>query len=187
MSRAQKTLTVLATLALTIALPAWAAKPKPIDLSTPEGATLAQRKVQCSANDNEPTVYWFHGEGFSRVPGERDRKLFNVEGMNVRQCVTVNDPVRGAGWRLVSRELLFYVDPATGADVWTADRDKGTAWSTPIVWDNARGAEARTARPACSPGRSPPGSWRRRRSSTSPVKRQPTPPSPDGSYRSTVM
>ena len=114
MSRAQRSLTVLATLAWTIALPAWAAKPKPIDLSTPEGATLAQRKVQCSANDNEPTVYWFHGEGFSRVPGERDRKLFNVEGMNVRQCVTVNDPVRGAGWRLVSRELLFYVDPATG-------------------------------------------------------------------------
>ena len=114
MSRAQRSLTVLATLALTIALPAWAAKPKPIDLLTPEGATLAQRKVQCSANDNEPTVYWFHGEGFSRVPGERDRKLFNVEGMNVRQCVTVNDPVRGAGWRLVSRELLFYVDPATG-------------------------------------------------------------------------
>lgn len=114
MSRAIKSASALAAALLTVALPAWAAKQKPIDLSTPEGATLAQRKVQCSAKDGEPTVYWFHGEGFSRVPGERDRKLFNVEGMNIRQCVTVNDPVRGAGWRLVSRELLLYVDPATG-------------------------------------------------------------------------
>lgn len=85
-----------------------------IDLSTPEGANRAARRVQCSERDGEPSVYWFHGEGFARVPGEPDRKLFNVEGMNVRTCVTVEDPQRGAGWRLVSRELLLYTDPATG-------------------------------------------------------------------------
>lgn len=114
MFRAAKSRSALAAALLTLVVPAWAAKQKPIDLSTPDGATLAQRKVQCSAKDNEPVIYWFHGEGFSRVPGERDRKLFNVEGMNIRQCVTVNDPVRGSGWRLVSRELLLYVDPTTG-------------------------------------------------------------------------
>ena len=91
-----------------------APKAKPIDLTTPEGASLAARKIQCGSVDNVPTIYSFHGESFARVPGERDRKLFNVEGYNVRQCVTVNDPVRGAGWRLVSRELLLYIDPATG-------------------------------------------------------------------------
>ena len=85
-----------------------------LDLNTPEGANTASRKIQCSMKDGEPTVYWFHGEGFSRVPGERDRKLFNVEGMNVRTCVTVKDEKRGTGWRLVSRELLLYTDPATG-------------------------------------------------------------------------
>ncbi len=85
-----------------------------IDLGTPEGANRAARRVQCSDKDGEPTVYWFHGEGFARVPGEPDRKLFNVEGMNVRTCVTVDDPQRGKGWRLVSRELLLYADPATG-------------------------------------------------------------------------
>ena len=85
-----------------------------VDLATPEGATLAGRKIQCSAVDNAPVIYTFHGEAFARVPGERDRKLFDVEGMNVRQCVTVTDPVRGTGWRLVSRELLLYIDPATG-------------------------------------------------------------------------
>lgn len=94
---------------------AMAAKASPrIDLSTPEGANHAARRVQCSDKDGEPTVYWFHGEGFARVPGEPDRKLFNVEGMNVRTCVTVDDPQRGKGWRLVSRELLLYTDPATG-------------------------------------------------------------------------
>lgn len=85
-----------------------------IDLNTPEGAVLAARKVQCSSVDGEPSVYWFHGEAFSRVPGERDRHLFNVEGMNIRSCVTVTDPKLGKGWRLVSRELLFYTDPKTG-------------------------------------------------------------------------
>lgn len=106
---------LLAACALLFAASAHAKTPKgAIDLATPEGATLAGRKTQCSAVDNVPVTYTFHGEAFARVPGERDRKLFEVEGMNVRQCVTVVDPVRGTGWRLVSRELLLYIDPATG-------------------------------------------------------------------------
>jgi hypothetical protein len=107
----------LASIALfaAAAAPALATKAgRQIDLGTPEGANLAARKIQCSTRDNEPSIYWFRGEAFSRVPGERDRKLFNVEGMNIRTCVTVKDPKRGEGWRLVSRELLFYVDPASG-------------------------------------------------------------------------
>jgi hypothetical protein len=85
-----------------------------LDLATPEGANLAMRKIQCSLKDNEPVLYWWHGETYSRVPGEPDRKLFRVDGMNVRQCVTVKDPQRGDGWRLVSREILLYLDPQTG-------------------------------------------------------------------------
>lgn len=115
MSRSWNVLPLAAAVMLLGSAAALAAnKAKPIDLGTPEGANLAARKIQCSANDNVPTIYYFHGEAFSRVPGERDRKLFDVEGYNVRQCVTVNDPVRGAGWRLISRELLLYVDPTTG-------------------------------------------------------------------------
>jgi hypothetical protein len=34
--------------------------------------------------------------------------------MNIRSCATVSDPKRGTGWRLVSRELLFYTDPKSG-------------------------------------------------------------------------
>ncbi len=94
--------------------PAQAAKAKPLDLSTPEGAMLANRKVQCSTKDNVPVTYWWHGDMYSRVPGEKDRLLFKVEGMNVRQCVSVDDPAKGRGFKLVSRELLFYRDVATG-------------------------------------------------------------------------
>jgi len=59
-------------------------------------------------------VYYWVGETFSRVAGEPDRKLFRFQGMNVRQCVTVTDPVRGVGFRQVSREVLYYEDPTTG-------------------------------------------------------------------------
>jgi hypothetical protein len=94
--------------------PALAAKTQGIDLATPEGATQAARKIQCSLIDGEPSIYYFHGEAFSRVPGEADRKLFNVEGMNIRTCASKTDPKQGTGWRLVSREVLFYVDHKSG-------------------------------------------------------------------------
>jgi hypothetical protein len=102
------------------------AAPPPIDLSTPEGAVAADRKMQCSLEDAKPVVFWWKGGAFTRVPGERDRHVFNVEGMNVRQCVTVKDPQRGVGYRLVSREILLYLDIETGEPL--------TTWKNP--WTN---------------------------------------------------
>lgn len=40
---------------------------------------------------------------------------------------------------------LHCLDPKTGTDLWTADRDKGTAWSTPVVWNNDGTMEVVTA------------------------------------------
>jgi outer membrane protein assembly factor BamB len=40
---------------------------------------------------------------------------------------------------------LLCIDATTGADVWVATRDKGTAWSTPVVWTNDGVAEVITA------------------------------------------
>jgi len=85
-----------------------------IDLSTGEGAVAASRKIMCSLEDEKPVDYWWHGRAYSRVPGEADKLLFLVEGMNVRQCGTVTDPQRGEGYRLVSREILLYKDAETG-------------------------------------------------------------------------
>ncbi|MGJ8563031.1 MAG: DUF1838 family protein [Alphaproteobacteria bacterium] len=85
-----------------------------LDLNTPEGAMLAMRKVQCSLIDGEPVTYSWHGRAYSRRMGERDKNLFNVEGMNVRTCSTVTDPVKGKGYKLVTREILLYKDAKTG-------------------------------------------------------------------------
>lgn len=116
--------------ALAASAAASAAKPSTtVDIGTPEGAIAAFRKVQCSTEDGRPTVYYWIGETYSRVPGEPDRLLFRFEGMNTRQCVTVTDPIRGRGFRQVSREILFYQDPTTGKiiDEWQ------NPWSGEVV------------------------------------------------------
>lgn len=86
-----------------------------LDLAKPEDALEANRKVQCSTVDGEPTFYHWSGRMYARRAGEPDRHLFNVEGMNVRQCTTVSDSRRGKGYRMVSREIMLYLDPVTGA------------------------------------------------------------------------
>lgn len=85
-----------------------------LDPTDPEDAMIIQRKVLCSVVDGEPTTFWWHGDAYSRRQGERDRMLFRVEGMNIRACVSDTHPERGDGYRMVSRELLIYRDPANG-------------------------------------------------------------------------
>lgn len=116
---------IVAALALAAALavgtPTLAQGKKQLDLNNPADALAAFRKVQCSLKDGEPVVYHWAGEMYSRIEGEPDRHLFNLQGMNIRQCVSVEDPKRGKGFRQVSRELMFYTDPKTGEIVreWT--------------------------------------------------------------------
>jgi len=70
------------------------------------------------------------------------------------QFGTGSSPVvhRGAGGERLLLQLfnedfarIHCLDPRTGADLWKADRGKGTSWSTPVVWDNAGTAEVITA------------------------------------------
>ena len=113
--------------ALIVAFTAPALNAGEIDPSTPEGFVQVQRKVQCSLKDNDPQVYTWAGRAYARVPGERDKHVFNLEGMNIRQCVAVEDEVRGTGYRMVSREIMLYLDPTTNevlrtwANPWTGE------------------------------------------------------------------
>ncbi len=84
-----------------------------LDVSNPDDAVRAMRKIQSSLVDGKPTVFWFQGSIFSRVPGEADRLLFSYQAMNVRATKTVVEPGRGYGYRMVSREVLLYQDPKT--------------------------------------------------------------------------
>lgn len=84
-----------------------------LDPDDPHDAILIQQKLNCSLNEGETVIYWWQGGGMSRMPGEKDRKLFNVQGMNIRQCANVEDDERGHGYRSVSREVMLYLDPET--------------------------------------------------------------------------
>jgi hypothetical protein len=86
---------------------------EPLDPSKPEDAILLAQKMNCSLNEGETVIYWWKGGAMSRVPGEKDRHLFNVQGMNIRQCKNFEDPERGHGFRSVSREILLYLNPET--------------------------------------------------------------------------
>lgn len=82
----------------------------------------AKQKATCGTIEEGKARYavW-EGRGYSRVPGEKDRVLFNVLGINTRHCSVVEDKVRGKGFRSVSREIMVYMDQETGEviDTWT--------------------------------------------------------------------
>lgn len=85
-------------------------------------AFVAAQKTTCGTTEEAKTRYGiFEGRAYSRVPGEKDRHLFDVLGINVRHCSVITDDVRGTGYRSVSREIMVYRDPETGEmlDTWT--------------------------------------------------------------------
>jgi hypothetical protein len=85
-----------------------------LDPTNPNDAMRLTVKFACSTVDGKPTLYWWKGRVYSHVSGEPDRHLFDVQGMNIRQCTSKTDPVRGFGYRSVSREVMLYLDPKTG-------------------------------------------------------------------------
>ena len=101
-------------------LPPFAAIAQQLDPNDPEDVIRMALKQSCSLVEGDEAVYWWHGKMYSRRPGERDRHLFNVQGMNVRACDILEDPKRGLGYRTVSREVMFYLDPQTNevVDTW---------------------------------------------------------------------
>ena len=96
-------------------------------VNDPDDAIRVLMKTRCSMNDGETALYWWEGRMYSRVPGEKDRHLFNVQGMNIRHCETLTDPFRGLGFAARSRELMFYLDPETNevlrtwTNAWTGE------------------------------------------------------------------
>jgi Protein of unknown function (DUF1838) len=103
----------IAMLAITGSVQAKTKAADMLDPAKPADALEIMKRTQCGEGDGVPAVYHWSGKVYSRVTGEPDRHLFNGEGMNIRQCVRVEDPVRGVGYRQVSREVMLYLDPKT--------------------------------------------------------------------------
>lgn len=95
-------------------LAAGAADARTLDPANPQDALEISKRLQCGVSADKPAVYHWSGNIYGRSPGVRDKLLFKGEGMNIRRCVEVNDPERGKGWRLVSREVMLMLDPKTG-------------------------------------------------------------------------
>lgn len=98
-----------------------AAAQERLSFDDPEDVLEMNRKMGCSTVDGEAVTYYWSGYAYSRRQGEPDRRLFRVEGMNTRACVTVEHEEYGVGYKLVSRELLLYLDPETGEILSTWD------------------------------------------------------------------
>ncbi|MBL7814231.1 MAG: DUF1838 family protein [Saprospiraceae bacterium] len=93
---------------------------KRLNLTLPDDALTATRKVQASLVDGESCIYYWEGSVYSRIPQERDKLLFNYVGMNIR--TTKTDTAHGkTGYRQYSREILLYMNPKTGEVIrtWT--------------------------------------------------------------------
>ena len=98
---------------ITIGISSLSAGESRLDPNKPEEAIKLAQKFTCSLIEGVQTQSWWQGSFYSRVEGEKDRELFKVIGVNVRQCKNYNDPERGPGFRSVSREIMLYLDPET--------------------------------------------------------------------------
>ena len=101
---------MIAALLVAAATPA-AAQLKPANA---DDAFRMNTKVICSTKADEWSVFYWEGTVYSRIRGEKDRHLFNVKAMSMRQCQPFTDPVKGVGSRSVNREIMFYTDPDSG-------------------------------------------------------------------------
>lgn len=96
---------------LTAAAPVLAQKQ--LDPANADDAFRMNTKVICSTKAGEWTPFYWWGTVYSRIRGEKDRHLFDVYAMSMRQCQPFTDPVRGVGSRSVNREIMFYTLPGT--------------------------------------------------------------------------
>lgn len=91
-----------------------------LKLDTPAASLIAMRKIQCSLKDGEIVTWGWNGDAFGRFPGEPDRLLFRVTGMNIRRCGPLADHNDGS-FKMVTREVMLYQDPKTGEVLRTWD------------------------------------------------------------------
>mgnify|MGYP001792860019 CR=1 FL=1 len=80
-------------------------------MSTSMQALGVEEFVKARSSTDESNIYMeWQGSIYAFVPQEKQRKLFDIIGMNVSRCFRGNDNK----WYLASRELTFYLDPQTG-------------------------------------------------------------------------
>jgi len=111
----QRTLTTaLAGLALSVTSLAWSA---PLDLSDSEDSLTAFAKMRCSLDAEESTIAWWYGTLFADFPDSQPQPLMRFEGFNACRML----PHEDGGFKMVTREVTYYQDLATGEIIETWD------------------------------------------------------------------
>ena len=96
------------------------AQARQLDLTKPDDVIRAEIRLNCAPDPNKPRLGWMSGQILARRQAMPDQRILDVQALNTSACKTFEDPKRGPGYRSVSREIMFYIDPATGKilDTW---------------------------------------------------------------------
>lgn len=89
---------------------ALSAQANALDLRSGAGSTEALVKMRCSLDPDEDVLLWWEGTLFAQEPDKKTAPLMGFEGYNICRSEKLTDGT----WRLVTRELTFYRDLATG-------------------------------------------------------------------------
>ena len=86
-----------------------------VDFDDPETNLKALLKLRADISGG-PVLAAFPGEAWAMVPGEGNYRLFKTFGIGASRLEE-----RPEGWRIIHREVLYYLDPNTGEvlDEWT--------------------------------------------------------------------
>jgi hypothetical protein len=145
---------------LTVIAFASTAYARTLDLSKPEDVIRAEIRLGCAPDPARPRISWMTGKLIARRQGEADKHILDVQAMNTRACTTYEDKTRGPGYRAVTREIMVYIDPATGkildrwANPWTGETvDVITMFNDPVNMPEPKYARGPDGNPATWEGR----------------------------------
>ena len=119
-----------------------------LDLDDPETNYMAMLKMRADLAEKD-CLFAFPGEAWVMVPQEKNHRCFKTFGIGASRIEEVEE-----GWRIYSREVLYYMDPDTGEILET--------WNNPflggrevevhhIANDPVNGVFARQGSPILSP------------------------------------
>lgn len=128
MHKISQTASCFATLALVLAGCASAGAPVAQEAATgvAERGMDAMMKMRCSLDPQDEVLLWWTGNLFAVEAQKAPRLLLRFEGYNICRAERQAD----GSWRLLTRELTFYRDPATGAIV--------DEWDNPLSGERNR-------------------------------------------------
>ncbi len=80
----------------------------------PGQKSLGQLWLEMQATTQQ-TLYYMKGYAYAFIPGQRPRRLFGLEGYNIRRLIETPEK---DGYFVATREIVFYTDPRTGEILW---------------------------------------------------------------------